>query len=126
VVPVAKVLDPLGLGHFRPISSLPALPKALEIVMRDQMVAYLTDVGALSPLESGFRPGHSTVTALLNITDDIYGMLDQGYFVALVLLDFSKTFDHIDHLLLCRKMESRYGCSSSVVSFRSYLSLRFQ
>jgi hypothetical protein len=76
---------------------------------------------------SGFRPGHSTVTALLNITDDINGMFDQVYFVALVLLDFSKAFDSIDHLLLCRKLESRYGFSSSTVSFLySYLSLRFQ
>jgi hypothetical protein len=55
----------------------------------------------LSPLQSGFCPGHSTVTALLNITDDIYGILDQGYFVELVLLDFSKAFDSFDHLLLC-------------------------
>jgi hypothetical protein len=95
--------------------------------MRDQMVAYLTAVGALSLLQSGFRPGHSTVTALLNITDDIYGMLDQGYFVALVLLEFSKAFDSIDHLLLCRKLESRYGFSSTTVSFlSSHLSLRFQ
>jgi hypothetical protein len=45
--------------------------------MRDQMVAYLTDIGALSPLQSGFRPGDNTVTALLNITDDIYEMVDQ-------------------------------------------------
>jgi hypothetical protein len=92
--------------------------------MRDQIVAYLTDVGVLNPLQSRFRPGHSTVTALLHITDYIYGILDQGYFVALVLLDFSKAFDSIDHLLLCRKLESRYGFSSSAVSFlSSYLSL---
>jgi hypothetical protein len=81
-----------SLIHLSPISILPSLANALEIVMRDLMVAYLTDIGALSPLQSGFRPGHSTVTALLNITDDIYGMLDEGYFVALVLLDFSKAF----------------------------------
>jgi hypothetical protein len=91
------------------------------------MVAYLTDVGPLSPLQSGFRPGHNTVMALLNITYDISGMLDQGYFVALVLLDFSKAFDSIDHLLLCRKWESRYGFSSSAVSFlSSYLYLKFE
>jgi hypothetical protein len=47
--------------------------------------------------------------------------------VALVLLDFSKAFDSIDHLLLCRKLENRYGFSFSAVSFlSSYLSLRFQ
>jgi hypothetical protein len=37
--------------------------------MSDQMVAYLSNVGALSILESGFHKGHSTVTALLIITD---------------------------------------------------------
>jgi hypothetical protein len=79
---------------------------------------------ALSPLQSGFRPSHSTVTALLNIMDDIYGMLDQGYFLA---LDFSKAFDSIDHLLLCRKLKNRYGLSSfAVSSLSAYLSLRFQ
>jgi hypothetical protein len=96
--------------------------------MRDEMVVYLTDIGVLSPLQSVLRPGHcTTVTAILNITDDIYGMLDQEYFVALVLLDFSKAFVSIDNLLLCRKLESRYGFSSSASSFlSSYLSLRFQ
>jgi hypothetical protein len=96
VVPVAKVPGPLEPVHFRPISNLPALLKALEILMRDQMVAYLTDVGALSPLQ-------------------------------LVLLNISKAFDSIENLLLCRKLESRYGFSSSSVFFlSSYLSLRFQ
>jgi hypothetical protein len=51
VVPVAKVLDSLEPGYFRSISILPVLSKTLEIVMRDQMFAYLTDLGALSPLQ---------------------------------------------------------------------------
>jgi hypothetical protein len=34
-------------------------------------------------------------------------MLDQGYFV--VFQDFSKAFDSIDYLLLCRKLENLYG-----------------
>jgi hypothetical protein len=35
--------------------------------------------------------------------------------------------DSIDHLLLCRKLENRYGFSSSAESSSSsYLSLRFQ
>jgi hypothetical protein len=56
-----------------------------------------------------------------------YVMFDTLYFVALVLLDFFKAFDNIDHLLMRRKLESRYGFSSSAVSFlSSYLSLRFQ
>jgi hypothetical protein len=50
VVSVAIVPDPIEPGHFRPISILPALSKALEIVMRDQMVAYVTDVGTVPSL----------------------------------------------------------------------------
>jgi predicted double-glycine peptidase len=50
----------------------------------------------LSPYQSGFRAGHSTVTALLYITDDINRDLDEGLFVALVLLDT------VNHSFLCQ------------------------
>jgi hypothetical protein len=81
----------------RPISILAALSKALEILMRDQMVCFLETVGALDVFQSGFRSGHSTVTALLNITDNVHGYLDRGLFVVLVLLDFTKAFGSVDH-----------------------------
>jgi hypothetical protein len=76
VVPIAKIFDPLEPNDYRPVSILPALSKALEIVMRDQIVAYIESTRALNPFQSSFRSGHSTVTALLNITDDIYRLLD--------------------------------------------------
>jgi hypothetical protein len=54
-------------------------------------------------------------------------MLDQRFFVALVLLDFSKAFDTGDQALLCLKLEQIYGFSGSAVSFiESYLCGRFQ
>jgi ribonucleases P/MRP protein subunit RPP40 len=57
-------------------------------------------------------------------TDDIYGLVDQRFFVALGLLDFSKAFGTVDHTLLCLKLWRKYGF---VVSFiESYLSGRFQ
>jgi hypothetical protein len=99
VVSIAKISDPLEPKDYRPVSILSALSKALEIVMRDQIVVYIESARALSPLQSGFRlVGYSTVTTLLIIIDDIYMMLDQRFFVALVLLDFSKAFDTVDHV----------------------------
>jgi hypothetical protein len=47
VVPIAKIPDPLEPAHFRLISILPALSKALDILMRDQIVCFLESVGAL-------------------------------------------------------------------------------
>jgi hypothetical protein len=47
--------------------------------------------------------------------------------VILVLLDFSKAFDSVDHDLLCHKLERFFDFSSSAVGFiRSYLNERSQ
>jgi hypothetical protein len=46
----------------------------------------------------------TAVTALLNITDEIHGYFNRGLFVVLVLLDFSKTFDSVDHELSAKNV----------------------
>jgi Reverse transcriptase (RNA-dependent DNA polymerase) len=100
VVPIPKIDDPLQPNEFRPISILPSLSKNLELIMRDLIVEYLQNHYLLDTYQSGFRAGHSMATALLTITDDIYKDIDHGLFVILVLLDFSKAFDTVDHSLL--------------------------
>jgi Reverse transcriptase (RNA-dependent DNA polymerase) len=87
--------------YIRPISILQSLSEAFEKLMRDQIVEYLETHNLLDTCQSGFRAGHSTTTALLTITDDIYRDIDRGMSVLLVLLDFSKAFETVDHSLLC-------------------------
>jgi Reverse transcriptase (RNA-dependent DNA polymerase) len=77
IAPVAKVKDPCWLKDYRPISILPALSKALEKIMKDQIVLFCNERGLLNRYQSGFRSGHSNTTALLKITDEL-GM-DIGY-----------------------------------------------
>jgi hypothetical protein len=48
VVPVAKVKDPGWLKDYRPISIQPALSKALENIMKDQIVAFCNEKGLLN------------------------------------------------------------------------------
>ena len=45
----------------------------------------------------GFRPGHSTESAILCVLSDILLAVDRGDFAALVLLDLSAAFDTVDH-----------------------------
>jgi Reverse transcriptase (RNA-dependent DNA polymerase) len=95
-VSVAKIKDPSRLKDYRPISILLVLSKALENIMKDQIMLFCNERGLLNRFQSGFRPGHSTTTALLKITDDISMELDCRFITILALLDFSKAFDTVN------------------------------
>jgi hypothetical protein len=65
-----------------------------------QLLSYLNDNNLLPSLQSGFRSGHSTETAVLHVLSDILAAVDRGEFAALVLLDLSAAFDTVDHHIL--------------------------
>ena len=73
--------------------------------MGNQISTFVSTSGLLSEFQSGFRSSHSTQTALLKITNDIRFNIDRKLATLLVLLDFSKAFDTVDHGLLCRKLK---------------------
>ena len=56
--------------RFRPISILPAVSKVFEKEVFRQVYVYLTENCLLSKFQSGFRPKHSTVTALIQKCDE--------------------------------------------------------
>jgi ABC-type bacteriocin/lantibiotic exporter with double-glycine peptidase domain len=62
---------------------------------------------------------------LVNIVDDLTLKLESGEMAALILLDFSKAFDRINHDLLMTKIKNRFGFSKSALALiRSFLSNR--
>ncbi|XP_026328672.1 uncharacterized protein LOC113236727 [Hyposmocoma kahamanoa] len=100
VLPLPKINNPSVLKHFRPISILPFLSKILEAVVHRQLSSFLFRHNVLGQYQSGFRPGHSTTTALLKVTEDIREGMEASRLTALVLIDFSNAFNAVDHDIL--------------------------
>ena len=76
--------------------------------------------------QSGFRAHHSTLTALLDITNNIINTTEEGNVTLLVLLDYSKAFDTINHKLVLAKMKKLGVSESALLWFGNYLCNRFQ
>lgn len=113
-------------NNYRPISLLPCISKVFEKLVFDQVYTYLTNNNILSPAQSGFRPGDSTVRQLTSICHKIYQTLDNGDEVLSVFLDFKKAFDKVWHKGLIFKLE-KVGIRGNLhLWFSSYLHDRKQ
>ena len=78
-------------------------------------------------LQSAYRAGHSTETALLKVHNDILLNMDNQRVTLLVLLDLSSAFDTVDHEVLRRRLEITFGIADTALQwFRSYLAGRSQ
>lgn len=126
VRPLPKIANPVDLTDLRPISILPCLSKILEKAVCSQLTDFLEKNNILPKEQSGFRKGRSTVTALLDVTDNILSAQDNGMCTILVLLDFSRAFDSLNIDLMISKLQF-YGFDSKALQwFNSYLSNRYQ
>ena len=129
IAPVIKKpgLDSADIGSYRPISNLSVISKLLERIVAKQLTDDLQSADLLPQLQSGFRSGHSIETAVLRVLSDIITAVDGGDVAALVLLDLSAALDTVDHSILCRRLQTSFGLTGSVLRwFTTYLHGRTQ
>jgi hypothetical protein len=102
--------------HLKPISLTPILSKLAEefVVDRNVKPALLAMV---DQRQFGTAPGSSTTEALVSMIHTCTNATDgNGATVRVVLFDFKKAFDLIDHHILIRKLHS-YDFSDAVISW---------
>ncbi|XP_075151202.1 uncharacterized protein LOC142225313 [Haematobia irritans] len=124
----AKIIAvPKSNLDFRPISILSYLSKVFEKILHSQMSEYLHRESLLTGRQSGFRPDHSCITALAEVSASLRGDIDDNEVGFLVLLDHSKAFDSVDHQNLAMKLRRFFKFSSTALELiTSYLKDRIQ
>ena len=126
VTPIFKKEDKTDPGNYRPISLLSTINKILEKVMYKRVMSFLNKFKILYKYQFGFREKHSTIQAVIEITDNIISELEKKNIIAGIYLDLSKDFDTVDHNILLHKL-SHYGIRGLPLEwFRSYLEKRQQ
>ena len=98
-------LDPQHLKNFMPVSNLSFVSKLVERVVCEQLMDYVANTGKLEDLQSAYRSGHSTESALLKVKTDLLVAMDKQKVTCLVLLDLSATFDTVSHQLLLNRLQ---------------------
>lgn len=126
ILPLPKISDPTECKHYRPINILCVLSKMLDKLVYLQISSFIEENNILYMYQSGYRSMFSTQTALIRITDDIRLAMDKRRITILMLLDFSRAFDCVNHSLLIAILKSYNLHLSAVKWFSSYLTDRLQ
>ena len=110
-------LDCDTLKNYGPVSNLSFVSKIVERTVTTRLNKYLFDNNLDEPLQSAYKTGHSTETALLRVKNDIMLAVDRR----------QAAFDTVDHAVLLSRLESMFGVKGTVLKwFQSYLTQRSQ
>ena len=94
--------------YFRPDNHL-EIRRKVRLRPIDQSVSYLQLQGLMTGLQSAFRRGHKTETAVLKIISDLLMAVDCGQITILGLLDLSAAFDTVDLTILADRLRRSFG-----------------
>ena len=110
VTPILKKPSDDELSNYRPVSNLSYLSKLLEKVVSSSLHNHKVTNNLYEHVQSAYRSGHSTETALVKVQNDILRAIDvEQQCVFLVLLDLSAAFDTIKHQTLLSRMKTKFG-----------------
>ena len=121
VTPLFKKGDKGNPANYRPISLTCILCKLLEHIIASNITKHFQVNNILYDLQHGFRERRSCETQLLELVDDLSRNLLLGHQTDLILLDFSKAFDKVNHLKLLYKLHQHGVQGATLQWVKSFL-----
>ena len=79
-------------------------------------MTHLESNNILCPQQHGFRKHRSCETQLLEFMDELTANMEKGHQTDVVVMDFAKAFDKVNHSLLVHKIH-HYGIRNSTNSW---------
>ena len=120
----SKNCDRSQLSSYRPISQLPLISKIGERVIQRQLLSYLELSGQLNTRQHAYRSKTSTMTALIEIMDQIATATDHNEVTGTMGIDQTAAFDCVDSNILLEKLKI-YGLDTQAMEWiGSYLTNR--
>ena len=126
ITPIHKGKSRAVPKNYRPVALTSHLIKVFEKVIRKRIVDFMNEFSLFNKSQHGFRGGRSCLSQLLEHFDKITSLLEQGYGVDVIYLDFAKAFDKLDHYLTLCKLKA-LGISGQLGRWiTNFLTGRFQ
>ena len=112
VTPIFKKGEHYDPANYRPVSLTSVPCKILEHIVVSTLMDHLEQNGILCPQQHGFRRKRSCETQLLELTEELSDNTERGKQTDIIVLDFAKAFDKVNHSLLIHKLH-HYGVSQT-------------
>jgi hypothetical protein len=116
VTPIYKKGPKYLAENYRPVSLTLVCCKIMEHVLASNIKRHGEDNGILYQLQHGFRRNRSCETQLIEFIDDLIKNLQEGLQTDVLIMDFAKAFDKVNHSLLVHKIH-QYGIRGKVNSW---------
>ncbi|KAI8495879.1 hypothetical protein Bbelb_262950 [Branchiostoma belcheri] len=112
---VFKKGEQYDAGNYRPVSLTSVCCKVLEHILTSTMMDHLEHHGVLCNhgQQHGFRRGRSCESQLLEFTEELFENMVSGRQTDVLVMDFAKAFDKVNHSLLQHKLH-HYGIRGEI------------
>jgi len=124
ISPIYKKGSRSDPSNYRPVSLTSVCCKVMESIIKDDMISRLNKGKGITKCQHGFIAGRSCLTNLLEAFEAWTRLLEEGFGLDVIYLDYRKAFDTVSHRKLIEKIASLGFPQDLVDWIKSFLEQR--